>query len=196
MKKFLLACIATLTFIVNPLDTSTDEIVEENTTVETEVKVEIELPTDCEQIVMPSKIVFERIALENNVEEIKPANRWGIELTDEEIDLLARIVFLECHTESEDGVSAVIEVIFNRMVHKKFPDTLEEVLSQSKPCVQFTTWKNRSIAKPTDKEYRMIEAALNGEKEVLSIEYVFFSKSEKKKIDPFWIGRHCFGKAR
>lgn len=193
MRKLLFVCITMLTFIVHPMDTSTDEIVEENRIVETEVevvvepKVMVELPIDCEQMVMFGIETFE---------ETKPKNRWDIELTEEEIELLARIAFLEAHTESEDGISAVIEVIFNRMVHDKFPDTLEEVLSQAKPSPQFTTWKNRSIAKPTDKEYRMIEAALNGEKEVLSIDYVFFSKGKKGKIDPINIGAHWFGKAR
>lgn len=140
-------------------------------------------------------IVVEIPETEIVVEEEKPiTNRWGIELTEDEIDMLAKIVFLEAHTQSEDGVSAVIEVVFNRMVSDDFPDTLEGVLSQSKPCVQFTTWKNLNIAEPTEKEYSMIYAALNGEKEVLTTEYVFFSRGKQNNNDPKKIEDHWFCK--
>lgn len=140
-------------------------------------------------------IVVEIPETEVVVEEEKPiTNRWGIELTEDEIDMLAKIAFLEAHTQSEDGVSAVIEVVFNRMVSDDFPDTLEGVLSQSKPCVQFTTWKNLDIAEPTEKEYSMIYAALNGEKEVLTTEYVFFSRGKQNNNDPKKIEDHWFCK--
>lgn len=140
-------------------------------------------------------VVVEAPEVEVVIEEEKTiTNKWGIELTEDEIDMLAKIVFLEAHTQSEDGVSAVIEVVFNRMVSDDFPDTLEGVLSQSKPCVQFTTWKNLNIAEPTEKEYSMIYAALNGEKEVLTTEYVFFSRGKQNNNDPKKIEDHWFCK--
>ena len=80
------------------------------------------------------------------------------------------------------------------MVSDDFPNTLEGVLSQSKPCVQFTTWKNLNIAEPTEKEYNMIYAALNGEKEVLTTEYVFFSRGKQNNNDPKKIDDHWFCK--
>ena len=120
-------------------------------------------------------------------------NKWDIELTDNEIDILAKILFLEAHCEPEDGMLAVIEVIFNRMTNDEFPNTLEEVLSQSNP-VQFTSWKNIELAEPTVKEYRLIIAALNGEQEVLTNDYVYFGRSKQNNNDPILIGKHWFCK--
>lgn len=150
--------------------------------------VEIENEFD-EQIV-----VEEALQEEISIEECCTTNRWGIELTEEEIEMLAKIIFLEAHTQSEDGISAAIEVVFNRMVSDQFPDTLEGVLSQDNP-LQFVTWEFVEKGTPTDKEYNMIYAALNGEKEVLSMDYVFFSRGKQNENDPIKIDDHWFCKS-
>lgn len=118
-------------------------------------------------------------------------NRWNIELTESEIDMLADIIFLEAHTESDDGVTAAIEVVFNRMVHDEFPNTLEGVLSEEN---QFVTWKLRHLAEPTEKEYELIYATLYGETEVLSEEYVYFGRGKQNNNDPVLIDNHWFCK--
>ena len=41
-------------------------------------------------------------------------------MTEEEIDLLAKILWVEARGESVEGQKAVVEVIFNRMVSEKF----------------------------------------------------------------------------
>lgn len=120
-------------------------------------------------------------------------NRWGIELTDEEIDMLAEVMFLEAHTEPDNSMLAAIEVIFNRILHDEFPNTLEEVLSQSNPT-QFTTWELRHLAEPTEKEYELIYAALYGELELLSNDYVYFGRSKQNNNNPILIGEHWFCK--
>ena len=74
------------------------------------------------------------------------ANRWGIALTMEEIELLGRIVQLECGHDIQESKCATIETIFNRIFDPRYPNTLEEVLSQKG---QFSTWKNRNISKAT-----------------------------------------------
>ena len=120
-------------------------------------------------------------------------NRWDIEMTDEEIDMLAKILYLEAHCEPDDGMLAVVEVIFNRMISDEFPDTLEEVLGQSDP-VQFSSWKNIHLAEPTAKEYRIILTALNGEREILTNDYMYFGRSKQNNYDPVLIGEHWFCK--
>ena len=55
-------------------------------------------------------------------------NRWNITLTQEEIDLLAKIVWLESQGEPTEGQEAVVEVVFNRMASEKYPDTLYDAL--------------------------------------------------------------------
>lgn len=152
-----------------------------------------EEPTPMPEVIVEEEPVQEEIVKEES-EEVLPTNKWGIELTEDEIDMLAKIAFLEAHTQPDEGILAVIEVVFNRIISDDFPDTLEGVLSQSKPCVQFTTWKNLDIAEPTEKEYDMIYAALNGEKEVLTTEYLFFSRGKQNNNDPIKIEDHWFCK--
>ena len=48
-------------------------------------------------------------------EETINTNRWNISLTQEDIDLLAKIVWLEARGEPVEGQKAVVEVVFNRM---------------------------------------------------------------------------------
>ena len=104
-------------------------------------------------------------------------NRWGISLTEEEIDLLARIVWLESSGEPVEGQEAVVEVIFNRMASDLYPDTLYDVLSQGNP-VQFCSWKNRDIAEPTQKEYDSIYNVLNGNTDLLRNDTLYFSTTK------------------
>lgn len=122
----------------------------------------------------------------------KYENRWNITLTDEEIELLARIVMLEAGGESDRGRDAVVEVIFNRMYDEDFPDTLEGVLSQSG---QFTVWKNRKskAANPTEEVYESIHYVLNGQTNVLPYETVYFSRGgEPGKEEQINIDNHVF----
>ena len=152
-----------------------------------------ETPENLPHITLPKLSCVQRTVAYKPLVTVTQSNRWGIELTDEEIDMLAEIMYLESHTESDESMIASIEVIFNRMVHEQFPNTLEEVLSQTNP-VQFTTWKNRHLAEPTDKEYRLINAVLYGETEVLAKEYVYFGRSKQNNNDPILIDNHWFCK--
>ncbi len=84
-----------------------------------------------------------------------------------------------------------MEVVFNRMASDLFPDTLYDVLSQRNP-VQFSSWKNRGIAKPTDKEYQSIRQVLNGNTGILRNDTIYFStKALTPRLDKR-IGGHSF----
>ena len=134
------------------------------------------------------------VEAESKVEEEKEvavSNRWNITLTPNEIDLLARIVMLESGAEPQKGQEAVVEVIFNRMYHEVFPNSLEEVLSQSG---QFSTWKNRNIkaATPTDKVLASIDNVLSGRTNILPYKTVYFAlKAQNSRIQTT-IGNHIF----
>lgn len=125
------------------------------------------------------------------VSEPAAANRWGITLTADEVDLLARIVWLESQGEPVEGQQAVVEVVFNRMASEVYPDTLYEVLSQSNP-VQFCSWKNRGIAQPTQKEYDSIYGVLNGATGILGSETMYFSTFPLTQYIETKIGGHYF----
>lgn len=104
---------------------------------------------------------------------ISKLNRWGITLSKDEIDLLAKILFLEANLEPYNGQVAVVETIFNRMIDGYWGDSLYDVLSASG---QFVTWKNRNIAKPTAENYRVIYDVLDGKTSVLGMDYLYFSR--------------------
>ena len=130
-------------------------------------------------------------ALETVEAEETTENRWGVELTEEEIDLLAKILWVEARGESVKGQEAVVEVILNRMVSEKFPNTLYEVLSQKKP-VQFASWKLRDTAKPTEKEYASIHSVLDGKTNILREDTVYFATKKLTRNLDMQIGGHYF----
>lgn len=118
-------------------------------------------------------------------------NRWNITLTQEERELLARIVWLEAQGEPVEGQQAVVEVVFNRMASNLYPDTLYDVLSQSNP-VQFCSWKNREGAVPTAKEYQSIEDVLEGKTALLRNDTMYFSTFPLTDHVERKIGGHYF----
>lgn len=119
-------------------------------------------------------------------------NRWNIQLTAEEIEILSRIVQLECGCDIQQSKCATVETIFNRMVSPKYPNTLIEVLSQKG---QFSTWKNRNIteATPTADTYSCVIMVLNGQTNVLEIDNLKFNNKPIGK-NPIKIGKQYYGK--
>ena len=136
-------------------------------------------------------VMEEVVEVEETVEVVKLyENRWNIQLTEEEIDLLAKIVWVESRGESE-GQKAVVEVILNRIASEKFPNTLYEVLSQKKPT-QFASWKHRDSARPTEKEYASIYSVLNGETNILREDTLYFATKKLTRNLDVKIDGHYF----
>lgn len=126
-----------------------------------------------------------------NEEENSDENRWGIQLTEEEIELLAKIVWVEARGESEAGQKAVVEVVFNRIASDLFPNTLYEVLSQKEP-VQFSSFPLRDTAVPTEKEYHAIYEVLNGQTNLLRADTMYFATTKLGTELDIKIGGHYF----
>ena len=111
-----------------------------------------------------------------------------IELTWAEMELLARVVWVEARGESFEGQQAVAEVVFNRMVSEDYPNTLAEVIYQNE---QFRSVPLLEKAQPSQTQYEAIEAALEGPN-VLPKEVFYFASY---KTNPYvWgeIGNHIF----
>lgn len=79
---------------------------------------------------------------------------YVIELTNEEIDLMARVVMSEAGGLSMEGKQAVAETIINRVNSDKFPSTVSEVVYQKN---QYSTANNGSV---TDECYEAVYTAL------------------------------------
>lgn len=124
-----------------------------------------------------------------------PQNRWNIQLSPEEKDLIARITMLEAGGESDQGQQAVVEVILNRIHSGLFPNTVYEVLSQeANGCRQFVSWKNRNseAATPTARVIENMEAVLNGKTNLLPFETLYFSVERENEYVQCVIGGHVF----
>ena len=132
-----------------------------------------------------------KVAADEVIKGETKENRWGIQLTEEEIELLAKILWVEARGESEEGQEAVVEVIFNRIVSEEFPNTLYDVLSQKNPT-QFASWKLRDKAEPTEKEYASIYAVLAGETSVLKEDTIYFATKKLTRNLDVQIGGHYF----
>lgn len=129
------------------------------------------------------------------VEETEPevVSRYaGIGLTDDDIDLLAKIIWLEARGEKFEGQQAVAEVVLNRILSDDFPDTLSGVIYERHDGVdQFSTACLVHTAEPGFSQYAAIESALTGPS-ILPVEVVFFSQGPQN--DNIWgtIGGHVF----
>ena len=145
-----------------------------------------------EEIAQTDQIVQETpTEQEIQTAQVLPENRWHITLSPDEMELLARIVWLESQGEPVEGQQAVVEVVFNRMRSDVYPDTLYEVLSQKNP-VQFCSFKNRDRAKPTQKEYDSIQQVLDGKTRILRDDTMYFSTFPLTEHVEVKIGGHYF----
>lgn len=145
-----------------------------------------------EEIAQTDQIVQETpTEQEIQTAQVLPENRWNITLSPDEMELLARIVWLESQGEPVEGQQAVVEVVFNRMRSEVYPDTLYEVLSQKNP-VQFCSFENRDRAKPTQKEYDSIQQVLDGKTRILRDDTMYFSTFPLTEHVEVKIGGHYF----
>ena len=122
---------------------------------------------------------------------VKAQNRWNISLTAEEIELVSRIVQLECGHDIRESKYATIETINKRIFDPRYPNTVEEVISQKGP---FSTWRNRNIAKatPTNDTYECVAMVLNGQTNVLEYDRLKFNNRPIGQ-NPIKIGAQYYG---
>ena len=95
----------------------------------------------------------------------------GVELTLEEENLLARMVWVEAQGECFEGQQAVAEVVLNRLVADGFQNTVNSVIYAEN---QFRSVPLLEDAKPTSIQYEAIECALEGPY-VLPIDVYYFA---------------------
>ena len=111
-------------------------------------------------------------------------------LTDNEKYLIYQITFLEAGNQSMEGQRAVVEVILNRVLSDKYPDTVEGVLSQSD---QFTTWSYRNSKSHNEEQEEALQLVYE-EEPVLTLDYLMFSRGKFSwgrnyiKIGDHWFG--------
>ena len=126
---------------------------------------------------------LEDTAQVNSAEErpARAARYINIEMTEEELNELAAVVFLEAGNQSAEGQQAVVEVVFNRVLHQ----------GEGSDVPQFSTIYAVSTATPTQAQYDAINGALYGDT-ILDADEVFFSRNGENGRVWGQIGDHIF----
>lgn len=124
----------------------------------------IEIPSE------PQAIMVEK---EVQVGERPYYSEIATKLTEEEIDLLAKLAYEEAGNQSFLGQRAVVEVVLNRIVSDRFPDTIQEVIYQDNP-VQFTPAYRLGNTEPTEEQYRAVSAVLSSVEPLLDSDVLYF----------------------
>lgn len=110
-------------------------------------------------------------------------------ITEEEIETLARLLFLEAGNQSVDGQRAVIEVVFNRVLSDEFPNTINDVVYAKN---QFSPAHLIPSTTPTEEQYEVIQIVLTNSETVLDRGVVFFSRGQYNDYLFDKIGDHYF----
>ena len=125
------------------------------------------------------------------VENIVEANKRKTTLTDEELDLLLRVVSAEARGESWEAQYNVACVVLNRMESDMFPDTLEDVIMQKG---QFSCVSNGAIynVPVTESVKEAVASALDDN--TLDCEVLWFRSGyyHSYRTDAFQIGQMFF----
>ena len=118
-------------------------------------------------------------------------------MSSDEYELLALILALEAQTEPFEGQVAVVEVILNRVLDSRYPNTVHGVLSDKG---EFSSWKyiNHPYNTPTEEQYRAIEHVRQNGPTVLPSDYLYFSvgRATAYAKDFIKIGHHNFGRPK
>lgn len=119
-------------------------------------------------------------------------------LSNEEIDLLARLVRAEAQTEPLEGKIAVACVVLNRVESPQFPDTIKDVIYAPG---QFQPVQNGEINKPADEEsLQAVQAALTEQRQLAPGALFFYnpaiasSRWLDSRTTTLVIGQHAFKK--
>ena len=112
----------------------------------------------------------------------------GLELSREDRELLARMVWVEARGENDKGQQAVAEVVLNRLFADDYSDNLRDIIYSNN---QFRSTQWLDEAEPTQTQYDAVEDALNGPY-ILPIDVVHFATYPVNSQVWGTIGGHVF----
>ncbi len=136
-------------------------------------------------------------SLESYLDDEQEKKQAVINLSDDEIMLLSKLVAGEARGESYEGQVAVAAVVINRVKDSRFPNTLEGVIYQKNA---FSVVKDGNInAEPTSSTYRAAQEALYGNDPTDNAIYFWNPDISTCKwintLNPYLrIGNHVFAK--
>lgn len=112
-------------------------------------------------------------------------------ITDKEIEMLARLTYLEAGNQSMIGQRAVVEVVLNRVLSDKYPNTIETVIFQAEP-IQFTPAHSIPSTTAKDEQYEAVRITLEELEPILDSDVLYFSTGQSRAKLYEKIGAHYF----
>lgn len=142
------------------------------------------------EIEVPYEIQAEPIYIKQYIEVVhQEPNRYScIEIAEEDRELMAAIVYHEARGECFAGQRMVAEVILNRVLSDKFPDTVNGVVYQRG---QFTSASYVGSAHPDATQRAAVQAAI-AETPITDADVLFFSQGAYNNKVFARIGGHVF----
>lgn len=131
------------------------------------------------------------------VQTVKQQKREVINITNEELLLLSKLVTGEARGESYEGQVAVAAVVISRVKDPRFPNSIKDVIYQKNA---FSVVKNGSInLQPTESAYSAAQDALYGKDPTDKAIYFWNPDIATckwiKTLNPYMrIGNHVFAK--
>ena len=116
----------------------------------------------------------------------------AVSVSQDDVELLARLVYLEARNQPEVGQRAIVEVVLNRMLDSRFPNTIHDVIYQDEPALQFSTSPYIEDTTPTQEQYDVVNMVLNETSPILDTSTVYFSTFPQTKNITAIINDHYF----
>lgn len=135
-------------------------------------RYDVQAETAARQEMTPVTVVTENVALEQfaSVERVisyeTMKQRFCIDVSEQDLDALMRIVEAEAGGEDRRGKLLVANVVINRVKSRRFPNNVTDVVYQkAKNVTQFSPVSNGVINKVTvsDETREVVYSALKGE---------------------------------
>lgn len=165
--------------------------------VESQIESEAPMPEsrtriEYRTIEVPYEVTPEPVFVSKYIERVvyNPNRYSGIPITDDDRELMAAIVYHEARGESFAGQRMVAEVILNRVLSDRFPDTIREVVYQQG---QFISASYVASAYPNETQYAAVNAAIT-ETPITDADVVYFMQGAMNDRIFCKIGCHIFCK--
>lgn len=191
-------------YLVGKTQTALNNKVGEITQKENELTAQEEqLATIKDNIAELQKKLAEELRLSQEAANAQWRDISQVTITEEDITMLANLIYCEARGESYDGKLAVASVVVNRILSSKFPDTMAGVIYQTNQFAPVTSTKNSFVeALAYDKAanssgcYQAAREAASGITNVSNCVFfqtlAYLEKVERLDMVRYSIGNHGF----
>lgn len=138
-----------------------------------------------------------QIMLELYEDYMKPGGKYSmLNLAEEEFMLVALTAYHEARGEGIEGMRAVIEVIFNRMLSDDWPNAAKDVIYAPGQFSVASYLLTANINEPEllTQAFNLVREVLDSTEYILPDGYVYFATSKVNGKDFIKIGNHYFSK--